>query len=169
MTRPKTLTAAFVRTVNQPGRYGDGRGSYGLSLLVKTTTTGRWSKTWSQRLVVNGKQVHLGLGKYPVIALAEARAAALANRRIVAQGKDPRTASDTPTFAQATGIVVKLHSAAWKPGSRTEAQWRASMATHVLPTLGDRPVDEIGVADILAVLTPIWMATPKPEGGSPPG
>ena len=162
MTRPKTLSAAFVRTVTRPGRYGDGRGSHGLSLLVKPAAIpGRWSKTFSQRLRVGGKQVHLGLGAWPVVRLAEAREAALANRRIAAQGKDPRTASEVPTFAQATAIVVKLHSAAWKPGSRTEAQWRASMATHVLPHIGDRPVDEIGVADVLAVLTPTWTATPE--------
>ena len=55
MKRPKTLSAAFVRTVNQPGRYGDGRGSFGLSLLVKPTLNGRLSKSWSQRLRQDGK------------------------------------------------------------------------------------------------------------------
>ena len=40
MTRPKRLSAAFVRTVKRPGRYGDGRGGYGLSLLVKPTASG---------------------------------------------------------------------------------------------------------------------------------
>ena len=157
MTRPKTLTAAFVRTVNRPGRYGDGRGGYGLSLLVKGTTTGRWSKTWSQRLVVNGKQVHLGLGKYPVVTLAEAREAALANRRIVAQGKDPRTATEVPTFSQALEATIVMTRPTWRPGSCSEKQWRASMATYILPTLGDRPVDEIVVGDILTVLSSVWV------------
>ena len=41
--RPKTLSAAYVKTVREPGRYGDGRGGYGLSLLVKPTSTGRLS------------------------------------------------------------------------------------------------------------------------------
>ena len=80
MSRPKTLTAAFVRTVNEPGRYGDGRGGHGLSLLVRPTRNGRWSKTWSQRLRVNGKPVMIGLGAYPVVTLAEARAKCLENR-----------------------------------------------------------------------------------------
>ena len=35
MKRPRRLSAAFVRTVNKPGRYGEGRGGFGLSLLVK--------------------------------------------------------------------------------------------------------------------------------------
>ena len=74
MDRPKTLTAAFVRTVNKPGRYGDGRGGYGLSLLVRATRNGRLSKTWSQRLYINGKAAMVGLGSYPIVTLAEARA-----------------------------------------------------------------------------------------------
>ena len=37
MKRPKTLSAAFVKTVKRPGRYGDGLGGHGLSLLVKPT------------------------------------------------------------------------------------------------------------------------------------
>ena len=157
MTRPKTLTAAFVKTVNQPGRYGDGRGSYGLSLLVKPTANGRWSKTWAQRVRVNGRQVHIGLGAWPVVTLAEARTAALENRRIAAQGKDPRTATETPTFAEATEAVIVLHRQTWKPASRSEQQWRASLATHVLPKIGDRLIDDIGTADVLMVLAPVWL------------
>ena len=63
-SRPKVLTA-FVRTINRPGRYGDGRGSHGLSLLVKPTANGRRSKTRAQRFRIGGKTVSLGLGSYP--------------------------------------------------------------------------------------------------------
>ena len=157
MNRPKTLTAAFAKRVATPGRYGDGRGSHGLSLLVKATSTGRWSKTWSQRLRVNGSQVHLGLGPYPLVTLAEAREACFENARLARQGHDPRVFVAVPTFAEAVEAVVEMHRSGWKPGSRSEQQWRASMATHVLPKIGDRPVDEIGVADILTVLAPVWL------------
>ena len=37
MKRPKRLSATFVNTVNVPGRYGDGRGGHGLSLLCGTS------------------------------------------------------------------------------------------------------------------------------------
>ena len=100
MRRPKQLNGAFVKTVTQPGRYGDGRGGHGLSLLVKPTTTGRLSKTWAQRLLVDGRAVNLGLGSYPVVTLADARKKALANRRTVARGADPR-GNGIPTFAEA--------------------------------------------------------------------
>ena len=65
MERPRTLNASFVQSVRRPGRYGDGRGGYGLSLLVKPTSTGRTSKTWAQRLYINGRAVNLGLGGVP--------------------------------------------------------------------------------------------------------
>ena len=69
MTRPKRLSAAFVRTVKRPGRYGDGRGGYGLSLLVKPTASGRLSKTWAQRMRIGGRPFNVGLGPYPVVTL----------------------------------------------------------------------------------------------------
>ena len=157
MARPAILSAAFVKTVTQPGRYGDGRGSHGLSLLVKQRANGRWSKTWAQRLNINGKQVHLGLGSFPVVSLAEARDAALANRRIAQQGKDPRGVAAVPTFAEAVESVIAMTRPTWRPGSRSEQQWRASMANDALPHIGDRAIDTVGVADIMQVLGPVWI------------
>ena len=48
--RPRRLSATFVRTVNLPGRYGDGHGGHGLSLLVKRTACGGLSKSWAQAI-----------------------------------------------------------------------------------------------------------------------
>ena len=159
MNRPKTLSAAFVRTINRPGRYGDGRGSHGLSLLVRKTRNGRWSKTWSQRLRVGDRVVMIGLGAFPVVALAEARAKCLENRRAVEQGRDPRGGS-VPTFEQATDKVLALHRDTWKPGGRSEQQWVASMATYVMPALGHKRIDQINVGDILEVLAEPWATRP---------
>ena len=159
MNRPKTLSAAFVRTINQPGRYGDGRGSHGLSLLVRKTRNGRWSKTWSQRLRVNGRPIMIGLGACPVVTLAEARAKCLENRRAVEQGRDPRGGS-VPTFEQATDRVLALHRETWKAGGRSEQQWVNSMAAYVMPALGHKRIDQINVGDILEVLAEPWATRP---------
>ena len=51
--RPPRLSATFVRTVNTPGRYGDGYGGHGLSLLVKPAAHGRLSKSWAQAIRPN--------------------------------------------------------------------------------------------------------------------
>ncbi len=153
--RPKTLTAAFVRTINRPGRYGDGRGSHGLSLLVKPTANGRWSKTWAQRLRIGGRTASLGLGSYPAVSLALARERALANRQAVEEGRDPRH-RHAVTFADAMTAVIDLHRPNWKPTSNTEQQWRSLLAHHIEPTIGPKPVADVTAADIVAVLDRVW-------------
>jgi len=47
--RPDRLSARFVETIREPGTYGDGRGSGGLSLRVKRTARGHLAKSWGQR------------------------------------------------------------------------------------------------------------------------
>ena len=154
MDRPATLNATFVRQIKRPGRYGDGRGGYGLSVLVKTTTNGRMSKTWSQRYYVNGKPVMIGLGAFPIVSLAEARAKALENRRAVEQGRDPR-GHGAVTFEQAAEKVIALHAPNWRD-QRREHTWRSSLERFAYPRLATRPVADITAADILAVVAPIW-------------
>ena len=157
MNRPIRLSAAFVKTVNRPGRYGDGRGGHGLSLLVKPTSSGGLSRSFSQRLRINGQPCNIGLGSFPVISLAEAREKALENRRAVAQGRDPRDRSGgIPTFEQALEKVIAIHEPNWKEGARSAETWRSSLRDYALPRLGRKPVNKITTSDVLAVLVPIW-------------
>ena len=76
------LTNPFNESIDQPGRYGDGR--HGLYLVVKRNADGGLNRVWTQRIRINGKQVTLGLGSYPVVTLAMARAKAFDNARRVA-------------------------------------------------------------------------------------
>ena len=162
MNRPRRLSASFVRTVNRPGRYGDGRGGFGLSLLVKPRSAGGFSKTWSQRVILGGKPVNIGLGAYPVVTLAEARDEALRNRRAIAQGRDPRARAPlVPTFEEAVEQVIAIHAQGWKKGGKSEAQWRSSLHRFVLPHLGHLPVNAIQPRDIMGVLLPIWNTLPE--------
>ena len=159
MKRPKRLSATFVNTVNVPGRYGDGRGGHGLSLLVKPASTGGFSKSWAQRIRLDGKAANVGLGAYPVVTLARARQKALANARIVSEGRDPRDrASRAPTFERAVETVIEIHAENWKDGGKSAAQWRASLRDYAVPKIGARRVDRISTADVMEVLLPIWSA-----------
>ena len=88
--RHTMLFPTFVKTVNVPDRYGDGRGGLGLSLLVKPASCGGFSKSWTQSVRIDGRPTSLGLGRYPVVTLAMARARALDNARAIAEGRDPR-------------------------------------------------------------------------------
>ena len=161
--RPRPLSAVFVKSVKEPGRYSDGPGGHGLSLLVKPGWRGRMAKSWSQRLRLNGEAFNIGLGSYPVITLARVRELALQNRRAIAEGNDPRTPPDAvPTFAEAVDTVIAERSISWK-NPKTAKRWRARLDAYVLPKLGRKLVSEITTADVIAILSPIWVQ--KPETG----
>ena len=155
--RPKMLSATFVRNVNVPGRYGDGRGGFGLSLLVKAASRGGFSKSWSQSVRLEGRPTSIGLGSYPIVTLATARSKALENARAIAEGHDPRRPDrGIPTFEAASEAVMAIHAGNWKQGSRSEEQWRNSMRDYVFPSLGDKTVNAVSTADVMNVLLPIW-------------
>ena len=146
------LTAVFVRTISQPGKYHD---EHGLILRVKPTG----SKQWVQRLVINGKRRDAGLGGYPLVSLAEARRQAFDNRRLARAGGDPlalKRRPDVPTFAEAAVTVIEIHRPSWKNGSKSAAQWEASLRDYVVPRLGGLRVSDVTTADVMAVLLPIW-------------
>ena len=161
MSRPRRLSAAFVRTVTAPGRYGDGFGGFGLSLLVKRRKHGGAARSWSQRLWIDGGPVNVGLGSFPIVTLSEARQRALDNRRMVEQGGDPRepAGSAVPTFAAGVEAVIALHAPTWKAGRARDGQaqqWRSSLERFAYPVLGKIPVDKIDSGDVLRVVGPIW-------------
>ena len=155
--RPAPLSAAFVRTVNRPNRYGDGRGAHGLALLVRERAGGGIMKSWIQRIRVNGRPTNIGLGRYPVVTLAAARDKALANARAIEQGRDPRAAK-VPTFAAALNRVLELHSPTWKNPAAQSAAWRGCLEKHALDRLGGLLVSKVTTQDVLSVLVPIWTA-----------
>jgi len=99
----KRLSAPFVRSA-PPGRHCDGNGLY---LYVQKTGT----RSWIQRLVIRGRKRELGLGSVELVSLAEAREAALANRKLARSGGDPlaekRRLVGIPTFAEASKLVVE--------------------------------------------------------------
>ena len=161
--RPKRLSVGFVKDVMHPGRFGDGRGGYGLSLLVRPTTVpGRLSKTWNQRILINGKPRSIGLGSFPVVELDEAREQALLNKRALAKGEDPRRkVSDVPTFREAAEKVVEIYKPTWK-GNISVKDWATSFNSYAFPVLGDVPISQITTSNVLDVLVPIWATKRVP-------
>ena len=164
MERPTRLSAPFVKNVEEAGRYGDGPGGLGLSLLVKPRVGGGTAKSWSQRLWIHGRRVNVGIGRYPIITLAGARSACLKNARTVAEGGDPRAeraSSAVPTFASAADAVIELKSGSWRDGGKSANQWRASLRDYAIPRLGRLAVSEIKTSDVLQALAPIWHEKPE--------
>ena len=65
-----------------------------------------------------------------------------------------------PTFADVAATVIELRRPTWS-NPKHAAQWSATLATYAFPMIGDKPVDSITAADVLAVLTSIWTAKPE--------
>ncbi|TVR07408.1 MAG: site-specific integrase [Salinarimonadaceae bacterium] len=151
--RKPRLTAALVRNVG-PGKYHDGGGT-GLFLRVDPSS----ARFWIQRIVIRGKRREIGLGSFPLVSLAEAREAALENKRLVYKGGDPlferRQARAALSFVDAVEryLAAKLHEFR---NEKHRKQWRATLDTYARPVLGHMPVPAIEVHDVLRVLEPIW-------------
>ena len=150
------LNAAMVRGLTKPGRHGDGG-----TLFLNIAPGG--SKSWIQRLAIDGKRHDIGLGGFPLVTLREAREAAFENRRLARRGGDPLAAkrrTRAPTFREAAERTFEANRARWR-NNKTTSNWLRGMAKRVLPVLGEMRVDAIGREDVLRILTPIW--TDKPE------
>ena len=123
--RPYRLSARFVATVREPGRYGDGRGSGGLSLLVRRTARGQIAKSWAQRIQIDGRAHNLGLGVWPHVSLAEARGKCALN--LVARGRGELVTGRNravPTFQEAAETVIAIH----RNRVETRQQFRGGLA-----------------------------------------
>ena len=152
----RQLTQTIIKAA-KPGRYGDRRGGHGLSLLVKETSSGRKSKTWSQRLSINGEHANIGLGSYPKVSLAEARAKALDNATRVAQGEDilkppPRA----PTVADLFHEIMQNRGQAWSHA--TTWSWYRSL--QYCNTISSQPVTGVTRDDIIHTLKDLWHEKP---------
>ena len=145
-----------MRSVTKPGKYGDQHG-----LILRVQPSG--AKAWIWRGTVNGHRRDLGLGRYPYVSLAEARAKAFEYRKTALEGGDPTAlrSGGVPTFAAVAEAVIVLHAGKWKPGGKSEGQWRTSLATYVLPAIGSKRVDEVTSADVMDCLSPIWNSRPE--------
>ncbi|MBD0276319.1 MAG: integrase arm-type DNA-binding domain-containing protein [Acetobacteraceae bacterium] len=159
------LTERQVATL-PPGRHYDGRGD-GLCLLVRPA--GR--RLWVQRLSVGGKVREMGHGAYPAVTLAEARRRARSAKAAADAGQDPlsdrkaaKAAARAPaaaaaapegrTLRDALEAYLGAHAPAWR-SSKTEKLTRAMLERYAGDLLA-RPVAEIGLEDVRAVLAPLW-------------
>ena len=145
------LRAKQIETF-QPGRHSDG------GTLFLVVEPGGRSRHWVQRLTVDGRRRDLGLGGYPYVGLAEARASAFANRQVARRGEDPTARvrpSRIPTFRKACEHVGV--AATWKG---LGAKNRESALERYCRPLMDRRLDQIRRADLIAILAPVMAEKP---------
>ena len=150
------LTAATVRTASRPGLHGDGA-----TLYLAVAPGG--SKSWIQRVTVDGRRRDIGLGGYPAVSLAKARQRAMANRVAIADGIDPlaeKRRANTPTFRAAAVATWEANRPRWR-SAKTARAWMQSLEKHVFPAIGALPVERIGHDEVLRILKPLWSTRPQ--------
>ncbi len=75
------------------------------------------SKSWVQRITIDGKRHDLGLGGHPYVGLAFARQTASDNRTAIAAGRNPlaeKSRSGIPTFAVASIQTHAIPRPRWR-------------------------------------------------------
>jgi integrase len=155
MAKGNLLTALKVKQASTPGVYSDG---LGLRLRVKESG----AKRWVLRLTVHGRRRDVGLGSAAEVSLVEVRERAAELRKAAREGRDPvavRRAARTlvPTFREAAEQEHARRCKGWRDGKHRD-QWINTLRQHAFPKIGDLLVSDITMADVLDVLTPIWLA-----------
>ena len=164
MGRAHKLSDLKVRTLTKPGVYGDGAG-----LCLRVTEGG--SKHWIFRFTLAGRAHWMGLGPYPDVTLEEAREEASKSRKKRRAGINPIAERDaensrkrgTITFQECADQYIASHRAAWKNAKHAE-QWTSTIANYCGPVMGKLPVNEIDVALVMRVLSPIWTTKAETAG-----
>lgn len=159
------LTAMAIAKTTKPGRYGDGGGLY---FLVGA----HGGRSWVFRFKIGKRERAMGLGPYPEVSLADARAKAAECRRLRIDSIDPLDLKNAEkeqrllaergqtTFKECAESYIALHEVTWK-NSKHRQQWRNTLATYAYPVLGQQAVAKIDAAAVLSVLEPVWIVKPE--------
>ena len=145
------LSVKKVSSLKKPGFYGDGEGLY-----LKVGSGG--AKSWILRTMVQGRRRDFGLGSASLTTLADARAKSREFRQIARSGGDPDTMrkQDNLIFEVAAKRVHANLLPTWRNRKHADT-WLATVQNYAFPKFGKRPLHTIGTADILLVLSPIWI------------
>jgi integrase len=125
---------------------------------------------WIFRFVspVTGKRRDMGLGAYPEITIADARARGMVARQLLADDKDPidlrdaektarKVAAGVLTFEQAARKVHDELKPGWKNPKHAD-QWVNTLETYAFPKIGKKKVNDLAAADFADALRAIWLA-----------
>lgn len=170
--KAKELSALSVAKIKETGRYSVG-GVDGLCINVEGN-----SRVWILRAVV-GKRLDkdgklkphrrdIGIGPYPEVSLAEARAKATELRLQIRSGIDPIAHKQeqleklyaqqlrNKTFMECAKVAIANKTRGLK-NEKHIRQWSSTLETYIYPTLGNLIIGTITKVDIVEALKPIWI------------
>ncbi len=142
-----------AKPTDKPYKLTDGGGLH----LVITPAGG---KLWRLKYRIDGKEKLLSIGKYPTIALIEARQAAEDARRMIANGQDPAAAKQEAKQAKQAAMLNTFASLAMQWHAANIHRWKPIHAARIVkdlekdvfPHIGQRQLDEISVSDVKALI-----------------
>jgi len=153
------LTELGVRKAkpsSKPKKFSDGGG---LFLLLHPSG----SKYWRMKYRFIGKEKLLAFGVWPEVSLTEARKKRNEAKQLLKSGKDPSAANknlkvsqrvaQSNTFGSVTEEWLEVKQKEWKSPYFDDV--RSSIGIHLLPDLGQRPIEDITSSEILSVLKKI--------------
>lgn len=150
------LTDIVVRRAkpqDKPYRLADEKGMY-----LEITPTA--SKYWRWKYRFAGKEKRLALGVYPDVALAEAREARDAARKLLASGVDPSDARKAQKLSRTEHAENSFEAVAREWFAKYAPIWVASHSDKIIrrlerdifPWVGGRPVAEVTAPVLLTSL-----------------
>jgi integrase len=134
----------------------------GLDLWVGAT-----SKTWRCKVMRNGKQAMLTLGRFPEMSIKEAQA----KRTAIKVAADPAQAKRTERVeaVEAAETTFRLVAEEWVDAVAVKARWTPAnrrlveqrLALHVFPVWGDRPIAEITAPEVRKLVGGLYLGNSK--------
>jgi len=157
----KTNALTALSAKNLPvGKHADGQG-----LWLWKSDKARGS--WVLRLVMQGKRREMGLGRWPDVSIAEARAKASDARKAVRDAVDPleeRRRAKVPithlTVKKAVEGCFQAKQAELK-GDGKAGRWMSPMNVHVFPKIGKLPIEKLDQHELVKLLEPLWHTKPE--------
>lgn len=152
------LAARQVDTLGA-GFHSDGGNLY---LRVKTTGARSWVFRYKAggKGKIEGKVRELGIGSKDDRSLAQARELAGKMRTALADGKDPaellnRRDAAAMTFTHYAKELIEAKRSGWR-NAKHAGQWASTLEQYTYPTIGGKLPAEITLADVKAILLPMW-------------
>jgi integrase len=161
---PRRVTTAKPKRGRRALVIGDGGGLWLQCTLADDGATVR--RSWVFRFQLNGRRREMGLGAAHTVSLREARVEARSLRQQLRKKIDPLEAqaaarraklaeqARTITFERCAQMYLDLHADGWSP--KHAHQWRTSLASYILPTLGAMSVADVDEAAVMRTVQPLW-------------
>ena len=146
--------------MSEPGRHSDGGGLY-----LQVSPSG--AKSWLFMFKRDNRRREVGLGSVRDVPLVEARQKAATARKLVDVGKDPleernllkaavKAEETKPKFGAFADDLIESIEGGFR-NAKHRYQWRQTLGPTYCASIRDKPLNDIGTEDVLAILQPIWL------------